>query len=102
MPAGGSNVSTGVVAGLDSKGVPFPCVFLVAVELHMFFSSGFILLAHTGLWRGEVNAAYIVGVLRIDFLRGRSCTGTGLGQGRCYVKTAHNQTHYWDSHGMLL
>jgi hypothetical protein len=72
------------------------------MELHMFFSPGFILFTHTGLWHGEVNAAHIVGVLRIDFLRVRSCTGTRLGQGQSYVKTAHDQTHYWDSHGILL
>ena len=69
MAAGGSNVHTSIVAGLDSKGVPCPCVFLVAMELHMFFSSEFILLAHTGLRRGEVHATHIVGVLRIDLLR---------------------------------
>src|SRR5436309_11363630 len=45
VSAGGSNVHTSIVAGLDSKGVPCPCVFLVAMEQHMFFSSDFILLA---------------------------------------------------------
>jgi hypothetical protein len=45
-----SNEDSGVVAGLNSKGVPSPCVFLVAMELHMFFSPGFILLTPTGLW----------------------------------------------------
>src|SRR5678815_1391914 len=65
------------------------------------FSASFILLSHTGLWGGEVNAAHIVGVLCIDVLRVRRWAGTGLGQRR-HVKTAHNQTYRWDSHGMLL
>jgi hypothetical protein len=39
------------------------------MELHMFDSSGFILLTHTGLGRGEVNTANIVGILRVDLLR---------------------------------
>jgi len=72
------------------------------MELHMSLSPRFVLLIRPGLWHGEVNAAYIVGVLRIDFLRVRSCAGTGLGKGRSYAKAAHNQTDYWDSHGTLL
>jgi hypothetical protein len=36
------------------------------MELHMFFSSDFILLAHTGLRRGEVNATYIVDVPALE------------------------------------
>jgi hypothetical protein len=60
------------------------------MELHMLFSTSFILLIFTGLGLGEENAANIAGVLRIDFLRGGSCTGAGLGEGRSYAKDAHN------------
>src|SRR5712692_3797984 len=64
-----SDVRTGIVAGLDGEGVPCPRVFLGAMELHMLYSSGFILLTHTGLGRGEVNTTNIVGILGVDLLR---------------------------------
>jgi hypothetical protein len=63
------------------------------VELHMFYSSGFILLTHTGLWRGEVNTTNIAGILRIDVLRARSSTGTGLRKRRSDAQVSHNETH---------
>lgn len=60
VAAGGCNVGTSIVAGLDSKSVPCPCVFLVAMELHMFFSSDFTLLGHTALRHGEINATHSI------------------------------------------
>ena len=63
VSARGSNVHTGVVAGLDNKSVPCPSVLLGAMELHMSLSPRFVLLILPGLWHGEVNAAHIVGVV---------------------------------------
>jgi hypothetical protein len=60
------------------------------MELHMLFSTSFILLIFTGLGLGEENATDIARVLRVDFLGGGSSTGAGLGKRRSYAQEAHN------------
>src|SRR5438128_11480269 len=79
MAARGSNVIAGVVAGCDGPGIPGKGVFLRPMEVVVLFAARLKLLRHAWLRLGEVNAAKIVGILRVDGRsRGRAAASAGL------------------------